>query len=784
MAARDDTGAPERPLLAGGEQLRGEVERTLGGGPKYHPRSFAQAQQILLPQVTRLQQDVARTPSKLRGERVILEASVLPNYLANSYFPAELFRQADLVPVGTRAATAPYETAKHPPEERPTKAYLLAGDERSLSMIAGLLRGEGDARGPAAAVRESLRQLDLIRLPLAEEVLRSQPPTHEGELITWEAVLHPPIAATGRPSESERGAIMEKWTSWVKSLGGEVAEKYERTIKGMTFMPVRLPSDAGPEAVRFNPLRALRPMPHIRPIPTSPLRIRTTKGQPPLPPPGQRPQSDVRVAVFDGGVDETVPHLAPFASNIDLTPEPPEPDAVAHGTMVTGAVLYGPLEAGQQLATPDVGVDHYRVVPAPSSEPWDVDLFWILDRIEEVITQNDYRVVNLSLGPELCVDENDEPHAWTARLDELTGERGTLFISAVGNNGERDAASGQNRVQVPADMVNGIGVGSCDCRAPDTPYQRAGYSAVGPGRPGARIQPVGVAFGGADGKTFQGLTRGGVFAEAQGTSFATPVATHGLGALTALLGASAATPDMLRAFAIHFAEPDANTAPEQVGFGRLLERYDTRWECAPQEITVLYQDSITRDQAIALPFPLPADAVKGRTLELRWTLAFVAPTDPTDAVDYTQCGLEVTFRPHARRYNFRNPETGKSVELDSEEDYREVAEQLRTGAIPSLLPSPRSSQRHRNEALLREEGKWETALHFTKRMRASSLFQPQLTVSYLAREAGTLVAAPPLSFSMLVSIKAPQGVQLYDAVRQHYPLLTPLSTQLPLRIRT
>jgi len=69
-------------------------------------------------------------------------------------------------------------------------------------------------------------------------------------------------------------------------------------------------------------------------------------------------------------------------------------------------------------------------------------------------------------------------------------------------------------------------------------------------------------------------------------------------------------------------------------------------------------------------------------------------------------------------------------------------------------------------------------------MRASSLFDPQVTVNYLAREDGRLTAAPPLPFTMLVSMRAPQGVDLYDATRQNYPMLVPLAARLPLRVRT
>jgi len=37
---------------------------------------------------------------------------------------------------------------------------------------------------------------------------------------------------------------------------------------------------------------------------------------------------------------------------------------------------------------------------------------------------------------------------------------------------------------------------------------------------------------------------------------------------------------------------------------------------------------------------------------------------------------------------------------------------------------------------------------------------------------------------MLVTIRAPQDVQLYDAVRQHYRVLAPLTARIPLRVRT
>ena len=780
MANGNDVPAQSRrPLFAGGERLRKKVEPGSGGGPKWHPRTMDEAVALLTPQVAELQEAVASTPADMRGSRVVFEAKVSPNYLANSYFPTTLFQEADLVPVGTRGSMGEYKTPKKT-EQSETKTYLLAADERALAKVSRLLAGELAATATLNRARDSLRQFELIRLPSVDETLRAAPDLEDA--LVWEAVFHPLFDFTGERTRKEAEAVFEKWNALVSRLGGVVESEYARLIKGLTFMPVRLGADAAREAARFNPLRTIRPMPGIRPLPTSPLRIVSTEAQAPNPPAGHRPQSDLRVAVFDGGVDVTVPQLAPFVREFELTSEPRDAECVAHGTLVSSTALFGAGHDSGELPTPEVGVDHFRVLPVPPPSA-DLELYWILDRISEEAERGNHRIVNLSLGPDLAIDDDDEPHAWTARLDELAEERDVLFVSAVGNNGELDAATGANRLQVPADMANGIGVGACDRRAPESDWQRASYSAVGPGRPGCRMQPTGVAFGGAPGRGFRGIGAGGLIAEAEGTSFAAPAVVHGLAALSATLGAQGSDPRLLRAFAVHCAEPAAPLDPEGSGFGRLPERFDGLLECEPNEATVLYRDTISRGEAVSLPFPLVSSVIDGKTVRLRWTIALAVPTDPRNPVEYTQAGLEVAFRPHAQRFVFTNRDTKQSKTVDVVEDAEEARRLMSEGYEFSNLPATRSPKQHRHEARRRrDEAKWETVLHANQRMRASSLFNPQLTASYLAREEGVLTDAPPLEFVMLLTIQAPKGVDLYDSTRVNYPQLTPLHTELPLRL--
>ena len=51
---------------------------------------------------------------------------------------------------------------------------------------------------------------------------------------------------------------------------------------------------------------------------------------------------------------------------------------------------------------------------------------------------------------------------------------------AAGNGGENDWASGNARIQSPADCVNGMTIGSCDKMS--RPWQRSSHSSIGPGR--------------------------------------------------------------------------------------------------------------------------------------------------------------------------------------------------------------------------------------------------------------------------------------------------------------
>ncbi|WP_404873279.1 S8 family serine peptidase, partial [Klebsiella pneumoniae] len=82
-------------------------------------------------------------------------------------------------------------------------------------------------------------------------------------------------------------------------------------------------------------------------------------------------------------------------------------------------------------------------------------------------------------------------------IDDLLSDGETLMTIAVGNNGEMDKESGNARIQVPADSVNGLSIGAANS-TDSNKWARSSYSAMGPGRSPGVIKPDLVTFGGEE----------------------------------------------------------------------------------------------------------------------------------------------------------------------------------------------------------------------------------------------------------------------------------------------
>lgn len=761
-----------------GERYASEVERFSGGGEKHHPFTVEQARARLQGQVTQLLSDAQQIPEALRAERIVFETTILPNYLANSYFPGRLVQELGLSTLGSKEAFATLSLPSEVRENVPTKSLILAGTPEQISRLGAMIVTGGRTKGERRAVEE-LRQFSEVSLPEPETIIdeRAVRGASVEDVPVWEAVLHPDptTSVLGLRAVGER--TFAKFAAYVESLGGMVLADRADVVGGLTFVPIALPEDALDDLARFNPLRSVGRLARLRPMTGG---LRNAPVAPPIPPNSNTTSDGPDVLVFDGGIDDQSPYFKGWATAIEATSEPSPRAYVEHGSAVTSTVLYGQITPGQQLSTPSVNVLHFRVMPSTDDV---AELYSVLDTISTVLEgRPNGQIVNLSVGPDEAM-ETRRPHRWTARLDELAYDHDALIVVAAGNNGEADAAAGLNRVQTPADMANGLSVGACGSRNAN-PLCRAPYSAVGPGRAGSKIQPAGLEFGGSPMEPFLRLDGSGTLSFDWGTSYSAPLVTHGLGKLANVLGddCNAAA---LKAFAIHFATPGASHL--ETGYGRLRSDYDGLLDHDLNEVTVLYNISLKRDEVAGLAIPIPAGGIAG-DVGLRYTVAFLCPTQPSESTEYTTVGVEPVFRPNAAVYSFADPaDPKKVVKVDVLKDPTQHRQLLTQGWRQSGNPASRSPKFHKALELDRREhsGKWETVIRVDDRMRGSGLLNPRLDINYISREGGAISRSEdPLRVAVVVTLTARPGVDLFNPVQVAFPELVGMGVPVQVQAQT
>jgi hypothetical protein len=180
------------------------------------------------------------------------------------------------------------------------------------------------------------------------------------------------------------------------------------------------------------------------------------------------------------------------------------------------------------------------------------------------------------------------------------------------------------------------------------------------------------------------------------------------------------------------------------------------------------------------------DDLGRRSLRLRWTLAFTSLVDPKDPVDYSRAGVTAYFRPDADRFNM-NLEGQSPIPVNRREDRWFYDALIGGGRTPSDRPITRALKEYAPETERRQDGKWETIARVDDRLQARTLRRPTFDVHLLTRRAGHLTPAnapDQLDYSLLVTVTAPTGVALYDAVRAEAPVLVPIVVQPPVQVQT
>nr|WP_246349047.1 S8 family peptidase [Sphingomonas aerophila] len=472
--------------------------------------------------------------------------------------------------------------------------------------------------------------------------------------------------------------------------------------------------------------------------------------------------TELRVAIFDGGL----PAEHPFPSCVVGREAPgvtaPTPAGLRHGLQVTSALLYGPLAEGELPPTPYAAVDHWRVLDEDGD---DFELMTTLDRIMDVLEQNTYEVVSLSIGPDEALFD-DDVHVWTSRLDQFAASGKTLIISAAGNNGSMDVDTGLCRIQPASDGVNVLAVGAADQSGES--WARAGYSARGPGRSPGLVKPDILAFGGSEDEPFFTADAIGIARGVTGTSFAAPAAARlGLG-LKALFG-SQLSPLAVKALLVHHAACDEHSQLD-VGWGRVPSQLDDVATCLPGEATVVYQGVLEPARYRRFLLPVPTDGFGG-TVTLRATFVTATAVDPEDAINYTRTGVGITFRPKTTGHPGYTTFKGVTKER--------AAHQSKAFFGKSAL--------FETEQTLRDDAqRWEATLKASHSYRPSTLDQPVFDIEHLARANGQ--AAPrgeAVQYALIVTIAERGSNNLYNRiVRSYAGRLQTMRPQVEIPIRT
>ncbi|MGW6449384.1 S8 family peptidase [Lentzea sp. NPDC055074] len=718
-------------LLGYGERLTEGIIPPGGGGGNEPSYTFDQAVARLTPMITTTAQSLDSLPrGACPNNEAVGVVTLHPQWIAKSYHPANLLNDFNLRQVGSRPAEIQPEkwSKKIDPEPAATTELFVAGRREAFDRWAAAM--SSGAHNLGSTSRDQLRKIESVRAPAASERLRIND-SPSGTLL--EVVLH---------ANASQSAIyiLQAFSDYALTLGARPHFEQRLHAGGLCFVPVEL-GDNGTlsELAKFAFLRVARPMPRLRNIPT----IERARPMPQLSPcalpDADAVDPDLRVAVFDGGIPEQH-SLGRWVAAIEPSgTSTPNESFRSHGHDVTSALLFGSLTPGETAPQPYALVDNFRVLDEESAQdPY--ELYTALRRIQAALAERNYEFFNLSIGPSLSI-EDDEVHPWTAILDEHLSDGHALATIAVGNNGNLSALEEELRIQVPSDAVNAMAIGAADSQKDG--WKRAPYSAFGPGRSPGRVKPDVIHFGGVEREPFIVYSADDApkLAMTRGTSFASPAALRMALGVRAHFG-ERLSPLALKTLLIHGAD-NSDMDKSEVGWGRLPSLIDDLVVCPDGTVRVVYQGELNPSQYLRALLPLPESSLSG-FVTVDATFCYATAVDPQDPGSYTRSGLEVVFRPHAKKFKDAATEpTSSSFFQRSDYD---------------------------NERTLRNDAqKWETTLHRSKRFRGSSLYQPVFDIHHNARTGGGAASGVDrIRYALVITVRSTRTPDIYDQVVRTY----------------
>lgn len=713
------------PILTKGEEMAEIITKKIFSKDNtIFPRSYEIAKKEIIADLDKIEEKILKKEEILEEEFVIT-IRMFHQYIAKSYIPKQLESKKSEI-IGARNFITKNEEI--------SKLYFL---KTSFEELTNLKKKLNSVKATQEFQNTIMRVEKINFLTSEEKILGFEKEWTNGRV---EIVLHPTDMTEKLVEKLKRNLT-----------NGLIIKKYEN---GPTFISAKINLKELETLSKYNIIRTIHPLRFIKfPV----LRGQTLPFIPKrnfnfYPP-------KVKIGIFDGGVNEECELLKGLVTQTDCVEDAEDIEGIFHGTIVSGAALYGSLDLNKKEITecPKIGVEHFKVFPIKNMN---YDLYEIIDIIEKIVPKKkNIKIYNISFGPPGPILD-DSISRFTYSLDKLAYEEDVLFTVAVGNDGENIL----NRIQAPSDLVNGLGIGAYTYN--ETGLKRASYSCIGQGREGSKIKPDLLAFGGCNNHPFYGISSTGNGTElVAGTSFASPIIAGLAGKMLNI--SEELTPQIIKSLLILNSSGSKN---QENGFGFIEKNEKEILNCSEKEVTILYNGKIEPKKHMKLDIPYPKVQYKGK-VKIEFVISMATPVNPYDTDGYTSNCIEDTFYPHKYKYEFYKGSTKKTINIEN--DKEKLEDLLEKGFIKPNFPKSCSGEKYQTENERRQKFKWDTVVKREFSFNETSLYKPFIILH--AMERNITKNKEPIIYALAVKIKLKSySGNLYGDIRSQYPNLLPL----------
>lgn len=720
--------------------------------PEVSDQKFSEALEMLAPQIAQVMSEINHLDDDLKMPSTVINVEIKPQYLSKSNKIFDVYKKTGLERVGSLPTNSNKSTDSN---ERSRIEYVRG----SADSLATLIHNMSNGINVTKKLRAELIRMKKISLATIDEKLRLVPQNWESGRAYL--ILHP---------MKDKQLLLSKVQHLLPDQNPESWKTFQAD-DGLLYLSLILTRKEMVALAPFNALRQIMPKASNKKVQ---LEGDFTKEKNFL---ANNAYSSKNLGLqsvgqIDGGIyQDGNPYLQEIRE-VGHVVAPPIDFFQEHGTSVGSILLYGDLNnvvPGQRLG-PESRVKSIRVLPtSPIKEGKhnveDFDFVEAAELIKKIIPHHrDVKVWNISVGPFGSSLPDYPPMPLTVVLDQLSFKYKILFCVAVGNTGQ---LSGEwARIQTPADMINGLSVGSFYMNK-DHQVLLAKYTSIGPGREGSVIKPDLLAHGGMENdKILTFATSNYALNQTYGTSFAAPLIARS--AVQLMNANPTLSPLDTKALIIHDASlQNTDIDINRGGHGSVLNIEDVL-KSANNEYRILYSSEMSTGSYVSLKIPMP-DVLQSKSIEFSWTVCVLSEVSASEVEEYAQYAVEVGFYPNEEKYKYHK-KGNNDIVLDNSDP--EVERLLADGWKKSSWPKSNDGQKYKQltEQSLRKKLKWDTVKNDRVNKLASSIDNPFLVLHGLSRNG----QRTRIQYSVVLTVRAKNDNNLYQLVKAKYPVLTPI----------